>query len=152
MSHRQEILDALSDGAKTTDEIVDAVGGERRNVVPELQRLRKDELLAFSPRGGWRLSDAVPVGADEIDAARTTSKAKRANPTRKKAKKAPVVVVPVRAPRRASPSSYIFGITEGRELTISDRADPAKTLRLTDDDTARLAHFLTKSRPLLEAA
>lgn len=157
MSHRQEILDALSDGAKTTDEIVDAVGGERVTVVPELQALRKEGLLAFSPRGGWRLGDAVPVGAEEIDATRTTSKAKRppkakrAKPARKKAKKATVVVVPVRAPRDAA-SVYFFGITEARELTITDRTDVAKTLRLTDDDTARLAQFLARSGPLLEAA
>ena len=34
---------------------------------------------------------------------------------------------------------YIYGITEDGELTVTDRADEAKTVRLSSTDTARLA-------------
>lgn len=152
----------------TTDAIVEAVGGERLTIVPELQKMRAAELVRYAPRNGWRLADQPPAQdpapsmpraveartppASKLAPKKATPKKKATAAAAAKPKSVPKVMRPVRMPGPRNDSSYIFGITEDGELTITDPKDFAKTLRISADDTARLSALFDKWHYMIPAS
>ncbi len=148
------ILAALSDEGQTTDEIIEATGFERIAVAQDLAAL-KAAGRAYSGRGGWRLSDSAPAAKVKRHEAVEPAPV-RVRFGRPKGRRTGIPSVP-RMPRPtvdASPASrYIYGMSEFGELTVTDRADEAKQVRLSSVDTARLALLFKRWAPLLiEAA
>lgn len=162
------ILDELAGGERlTTDEIVESTGLERSAVSAELSAL-KNAGRAISGRGGWTLTDAAPAAPRRHEAPEPTSdpgrreKAKkRMAKVRAKRKEAPTTQTAKKPARAAHPAvaaieaglppgaHYVFGITELGQLTITDRHDAQKTMRMSQVDTARLALALTRWATLI---
>lgn len=146
---RQSLLDALEDGPQTTDALTETVGFERTVVIQELTRMRAAKLITHAPRNGWKVSvegpaERKPASAARVVTAKRDDAAEKSTKAKKPAKREPPPKRISTPPQPTTKGSYIYGITEDGELTITDRKDFAKTLRISAGDTARLAALLDK--------
>jgi len=172
MSDRASIiLGHLGDAdVLTVDELVEATGFERSAVSQELVAL-KAAGQCYSGRGGWRLSPNVIAPAKvrrheaaepESDPGRREKAKARMAKVRAKRKEAPTSKATQKPVRAAHPAvaaieaglppgaHYVFGITELGQLTITDRRDAQKTMRMSQVDTARLALALKRWATLID--
>lgn len=149
MSDRAALLiEQLADGPQTTDDLVEATGLERSAVSQELAGL-KHAGTVHSGRGGWHLADRPPAKVKRHEAAESTAVEDKLakDRARKAAKKAAKVAPPPAVPKRAvhnGSATYLFGLTEAGELTVSDPKDAAKMLRFSVSDTARLKGLMAR--------
>ncbi len=169
MSDRQSVILAhIADNESATiEELVELSGFERSAVAAELAALKAAGRV-YSGRGGWRLSDADPPRArkheaaePESDPGRREKAKKRLAKVRAKRKEAPASKATQKPARAAHPAvaaieaglppgaDYVFGVTELGQLTITDRRDAAKTMRMSQVDTARLALALKRWATLI---
>lgn len=160
---RNALLDALGEGPKTTDQLVEDTGYERRQVAVELQHMGGDGLVR-SGRGGWRPVDATappPVtDAPSVRVHHQREQEATPDPVRRKKsgrrpKAAPVREITAgklkpRDPPASRESKFIFGMSEAGELLVTDRDDITITRRFSAHDTARLAAQLDRWRPMLQ--
>lgn len=167
MSDRASIiLGHLGDAdVLTVDELVEATGFERSAVSQELVAL-KAQGQCYSGRGGWRLAadpeapakvrrhEAKEPASDPDKLAKAKERMAKGR-AKRKAEAAPKPARATRATRAATESDlprdalYVFGITELGQLTITDRRDAAKTMRMSQVDTVRLALALKRWATLI---